>query len=124
IATSDVSDVAVTCVAAGHHVGGTVSGLSAAGLGLANGTDTVTVAATATTFSLSALLNTGAAYAVTVQTQPTGQVCSVANGSGTLSSADVSNVVVTCAEQAFALGGSVSGLTASGLVLANGSDTL
>ena len=38
--------------------------------------------------------------------------------------ANVSNVVVTCSNETFNVGGTISGLTASGLVLANGSDTL
>ncbi|MDE0952925.1 MAG: hypothetical protein OSA45_16840 [Halioglobus sp.] len=38
----------------------------------------------------------GSSYAVTVATQPTGQTCIVADGSGTLSGADVSSVSVRC----------------------------
>ena len=42
-------------------------------------------------------LANGASYAVTVGTQPTGQTCSVASGSGTISGANVTNVAVSCA---------------------------
>ena len=38
----------------------------------------------------------GATYAVSVVTQPVNQVCSVANGTGTMQAANVSNVTVTC----------------------------
>jgi hypothetical protein len=48
-------------------------------------------------FTFAARVNAGAAYAVTVATQPAGQTCSVANGSGT-ASAQVSNVNVSCVD--------------------------
>ena len=37
---------------------------------------------------------------------------------------NVTDVAVSCADQAYTVGGSVQGLTASGLVLRNGTDTL
>ncbi len=107
-----------------YRVGGTVSGLIASGLVLANGSDTVSVAANAATFNLPTFIAAGSTYTVTVKNQPAGQVCSVTNGSGTIGTAYVANVVVACSDQSFTLSGTVSGLTASGLVLANGSDTL
>jgi hypothetical protein len=107
--------------AATYSVGGTVSGLSASGLMLANGSDTLTIASSATTFEMAKKILPGTVYAVTVQTQPAGQTCSVTNGSGT-ASASVSNIAATCTNQTFTVGGSVVGLTTSGLVLASGSD--
>lgn len=50
-------------------------------------------------------------YAVGVRTAPPGQTCSVARGTGTVGTTDVSDIEVTCAEQAFSLGGTVSGLS-------------
>ncbi|NKI34365.1 choice-of-anchor D domain-containing protein, partial [Wenzhouxiangella sp. XN79A] len=67
------------------------------------------------------------AYAVTVLTPPTGpsQTCSVSNGSGNLAGANVTNVTVDCVTDTFTVGGTVSGLAGSGLVLQNnGSDDL
>jgi N-acetylneuraminic acid mutarotase len=60
------------------------------------------------------------AYAVTVKTQPTGpvQTCSVANGTGT-ATANVTNVLINCGTTGLTIGGSVSGLLGSGLVLQN-----
>jgi hypothetical protein len=107
--------------AATYSVGGTVSGLTASGLMLANGSDTLTITSNATTFAMAKRILAGTAYAVTVQTQPAGQTCSVTNGSGT-ASANVSNIAATCTNQTFTVGGSVVGLTTSGLVLASGSD--
>jgi len=60
-----------------------------------------------------------------VFTQPTGQTCLVTNGSGT-ANADVTNVAVNCGLPVFyTVGGSVTGLTGTGLVLQNnGGDNL
>jgi len=58
-------------------------------------------------------------YKVTVKTQPSNpsQNCAVTNDRGT-ATANVTNVQVTCVP-VFTLGGSVSGLQGTGLVLAN-----
>jgi 6-phosphogluconolactonase (cycloisomerase 2 family) len=77
-------------------------------------------------FTFATKLNAGAAYAVTVLTQPTGQTCTVASGSGT-ANANVTNVAVTCASSStgVTIGGAVTGLTGTGLVLLdNGGDNL
>ncbi len=107
-----------------YALSGTVSGLTGSGLVLSvNGTP-VTVGSGTTSVALAQNLAAGTAYTVMVATQPAGQTCSVAAGSGTIGSANVANVVVSCSSQAFALSGSISGLTAAGLVLANGADTI
>ena len=128
VGSSNVSSVQVACTASGTYtIGGTISGLTATGLVLANGTDTVSPAANATTFVFSTAVASGANYAVTVSTQPTGETCTVTNGSGTVGSSNVTNVQVACAASTtgtYTIGGTISGLTATGLVLANGSDTV
>jgi hypothetical protein len=48
-----------------------------------------------TSFTFSTAINSGSAYAVTVATQPTGQTCTVTNGSGTVT-ANVTGVSVSC----------------------------
>ena len=53
--------------------------------------DTLSVAANGS-FTFATQLACGAAYSVTVQTDPSGQTCTVANGSGTVGSANVTNV--------------------------------
>ncbi len=107
-----------------YTVGGSISGLTVDGLVLANSGATLTVNSGASTFSFATALASGAAYAVTVQTTPNGLTCSVANGTGTVGTANVSNIVVTCSDKAYALGGTISGLISSGLVLSNGTDQL
>lgn len=123
-ATADVANVVVTCADKAFSVGGTVSGLSVSGLVLANGSDTVAVPANATTFTLPTAVAVGSSYHVTIHTQPAGLACAALGGSGTMPSHDVETVIVSCTDQPFTLGGTISGLTSAGLVLANGSDTL
>jgi len=107
-----------------YFLGATISGLESSGLVLMVNAVAVSVAAGATTQGLASLLPSGTRYSVAVQTQPTGQTCTVAGGTGMIRSANVANVVVTCSDQGYAFGGSISGLNGSGLVLANGTDTL
>ena len=79
-----------------YSVGGSVAGLSGS-LTLQNdGRDALTVTANGS-FTFATELADGAGYEVTVSAQPEGQLCSVANGSGTIDGADVTDVAVTCA---------------------------
>ncbi|MFN3376106.1 MAG: DUF4369 domain-containing protein [Burkholderiaceae bacterium] len=98
-ATGPVENVTVRCenVAAGTYtVGGTVIGLSGAGLVLQNnGRDDLAVGSNGG-FTFGTALAGGTAYAVTVRSQPAGQSCSVRNGTGTVGTAPVSSVEVTC----------------------------
>ena len=102
-----------------HTVGGTVSGLTGAGLVLQNnGGDNLAIPANGA-FTFSTPLKKHASYSVTVLTQPSGQTCTVANGSGSMGGDKVTNVAVTCVSNGFTVGGTVSGLTGTGLVLQN-----
>ena len=77
-------------------LGGTISGLTAAGLVLESGgypVQSVSPAANATSFAFAD--PAAGDYAVTVKTQPAGLQCTVASGTGTIS-ADVTNVAVSC----------------------------
>lgn len=111
-----------------YTVSATVSGLSGSGLVLQdNAGDDKTVSANGS-FEFATSLASGAAYQVSVKTQPDSpaQTCIVANGSGTVAAADVSNVSVTCVNAAaYTVGGTVSGLAGTGLVLQDnaGDDT-
>ena len=121
IAAANVSSVAITCATGAFALSGTVSGLAGTGLVLQNnGGDDLPVGANGA-FTFPSPIASGAAYAVTVKTQPSApaQSCAVANGTGTIGSADITNVSVTCATGTFVIGGTVSGLVGSGLVLQN-----
>jgi 6-phosphogluconolactonase (cycloisomerase 2 family) len=109
-----------------YTIGGTVTGLTGTGLTLAdNGGDILTVPAKATSFTFATALASGAAYAVTVATQPTGQTCTVSTGSGTVGTSNVTTVAVACTTGTFTVGGTITGLTGTGLVLQdNGGDNL
>jgi hypothetical protein len=102
-------------------IGGTVFGLIGGGLVLQNdGKDDLEVKSGGA-FVFPTALPPGAHYDVTVRSQPTGpiQSCQVTNGSGTANGADVLDVQVACVTDAFTVGGTVVGLTGSGLILQN-----
>jgi hypothetical protein len=122
--TANISNVVVTCSNKTFNVGGTISGLTASGLVLANGGDTLSVPAGASSFTMPTAVAYGSDYKVTVATQPTGLTCDVADGSGTIGAGAVTNIAVTCTDKPLSVGGSISGLGRStGLVLVNGTDT-
>lgn len=83
-------------VAPAYSIGGAVSGLSGTVVLQDNGSDMLSVVADGS-FAFGTQLAGGSAYSVTVKTNPAGQTCSVANGSGTVGSADVTTVAVSCA---------------------------
>ena len=122
---ADVTNVAVSCAASPtYSVGGSISGLSGTVVLRDNGGDDLTLTANGS-FAFATKLAGGAAYAVTVKTNPSGQTCSVANGSGTIGSADVSNVAVSCTSNpTYAVGGSTSGLSGTVVLRNNGGDDL
>ena len=62
---------------------------------------------------------------MTVKTNPTGQSCTVSNGSGTVGSANVTSVAVSCANAAsYTIGGTVSGLSGTVVLQDNSADDL
>jgi 6-phosphogluconolactonase (cycloisomerase 2 family) len=86
-----------------------------------NAGNDLAVAAASGNFTFSTALAGGAAYNVTVATQPTSpsQTCAVTGGSGTVGTANVSTVQVACTTNSFSVGATVTGLDANGLVLQN-----
>ena len=108
-----------------YTVGGTLSGL-ASGESVVlqnNGADDLTITADGS-FTFATAIAGGAAYAVTVQTQPAGQTCTVSNSTGTVSGANVANVTVTCSVNTYTIGGTVSGLSGTVVLQNNGGDDL
>jgi NHL repeat len=80
-----------------YTIGGTVSRLQGTVVLQVNGGDNLSVSANGP-FTFTAGLKSGAAYTVTVLTQPSnpGQICSVTNGSSTVAAANITTVAVTC----------------------------
>jgi len=103
--------------AATYSVGGTVTGLTSAGLVLALNGANIPVASGATSFVSSVSFTSGTAYTVTQGTKPATQTCTVTNGTGTVGSANVTNVAVNCVTDTFTVAATVSGLNGTGLVL-------
>jgi hypothetical protein len=88
---------------ANFTVGGSITGLTGTGLVLQNnGADSVAPAPADSSFTFPTRLASGAAYAVTVQTQPANpaQLCVVSGGAGTVGSADVTSVAIACTDVA------------------------
>src|SRR5579863_9955713 len=114
IRTGDAT-VTISCATV-HTIGVSVSGLSGTGLVLQlNGGSDLPIKANGTA-TFSGAIDSGATYAVAVGTQPTfpTQTCSVANSSGTVGTADVKGIAVTCATSiailySFTGGGGVTG---------------
>jgi 6-phosphogluconolactonase (cycloisomerase 2 family) len=119
VGAANVANVAVTCATNTYTVGGSVGGLIGSGLVLQdNGGNDLAIAANGS-FVFSAAVASGSGYTVTIKTQPTSpsQTCVVANGVGTVGSANIANVAVTCTTNTYLVSGSVGGLIGSGLVL-------
>lgn len=82
-----------------YSIGGTVSGLTGTVVLQNNSGDDLTITSDGD-FSFDTSLVSGSSYAVTVFTNPSGQGCTISNGSGSVSGATVSDVVVTCVNDA------------------------
>ena len=102
--------------AAAYSVGGTVSALSGT-LVLENSGGDLTVIQNGQ-FTFATKLANSTDYSVTVKTQPSGQTCTIQNGSGKVNGANVTNVSVTCNGQ---MGGAIQG---NNLALANAVTTI
>src|SRR5262245_40182567 len=89
----------------GYTLSASFQGLTSAGLLLAVSGNRVSIPANSATHSLADSLASGTPYSVTVQAQPTGETCTVANGSGTMPASAVSNVAVNCFVNTFTIGG-------------------
>lgn len=88
-----------TCALNAYPVGGIITGLTADGLVLANGSTggSITVTKNAGTFTMPLQVPYGTTYGITIQAQPTGLVCSVGPaGTGVMGDAPVGNVVIAC----------------------------
>jgi len=125
VGMANVSNVNVSCSSNAFSVGGTISGL---GAGLS-----VVLRNSVTGENLSRNANgpytfatgqaSGATYSISVLTQPAGQTCTVASGSGTIGMANVNNVNVSCATNTYTVGGTLSGLGSGLTVVLRNSST-
>jgi hypothetical protein len=124
--TANVVGVAVSCTTnpVTATVGGTLSGLVANTSVILqdNGGDSLTITANGS-FTFKTAVTGADVYAVTVVTQPINpnQICTVTKGSG-VASANVTDVAVNCV-LSYSIGGTVTGVVGTGLILLNSSDS-
>ena len=117
--------VTVSCIPGLYTVNANVSGLTGTGLVLLdNGTDSLTIPGNGTTPFQTQVPN-GSPYNVTIQTQPSGQTCTLGvPSSGVINGADVS-VNVTCGTTTtYQITVSVTGLTGTLIVQDDQSENL
>jgi hypothetical protein len=127
VTSANISNIQVTCLNA-YAIGGTVSGLSGTGLMLQdNGGNSLPVSAGATSFAFTANVASGGNYSVTVASQPSSpwQTCVPTSASGAVGNANVTSVKITCTMNTYTIGGTISGLSGTGLTLQdNGGNNL
>lgn len=103
-----------------YTVGGAVTGLNGIVVLQINGGDDVALSADGP-FTFPTAISRGTSYSVAVRTQPPGQICTVTNGSGSISGF-VTNVAVKCVAASFNVGGGVTGLAGTLVLQNNGAD--
>ena len=109
-ATFSPNNIGVVCTPKYYNIKGTVSGLVAGTIIVANGNDRVEISAPATTFTMTRIgtdgkplagagsgqVGDGFPYSLAVFQQAPNRNCTIADGVGTMGSADVTNVKITC----------------------------
>ena len=127
VEASNIEDLTVTCTVNTFRVGGLLSGMAGEGLIVSlNETWEVRPESNGDLTFQSAYLPDGTSFLVEVLAQPEGpnQTCIVENGEGTLNGGDITNLDVQCTTNRYAVGGSVEGLTGTGLILSMGTSDL
>jgi hypothetical protein len=95
---ANVNNVNVSCTTNAYTVGGSIVGWNGSNLVLQlNGGSDLFLNSNPFTFLTP--IYSGDTYIVSVSQQPSGQACSVSNASGTVTNANIGNVVVNCADQ-------------------------
>ncbi|WP_440877502.1 hypothetical protein [Thalassotalea sp. PLHSN55] len=116
ISGADVSNVAISCVTDTFTVGGSVTGLSGAGLTLQNNAgDDLAISADGD-FTFATEVEDEGAYAITVSAQPStpAQTCTVEMGAGTIANANVTDAAIRCVTDTLTLvGAAVDGPVAN-----------
>ena len=128
VTNANITTVTVTCTTNTYTVGGTVTGLASGDTLVLqdSGANNLTVLASGT-FTFTAPVASGANYAVTILSQSGAatQTCTVSGGAAMVVAANVTSVAINCTTNTYTIGGTVSGLAGTGLVLRdNGASNL
>ncbi|WP_431265652.1 lactonase family protein [Roseateles chitinivorans] len=128
-ASANVDTVRVVCATRSFAVGGQVGGLQGTGLVLRNNGGDDAVPDATGRFQFRTPIASGGRYAVSVRTQPSNpsQTCTVNAGTadGAMLDADIADVTVSCATNAYKVGGQMRGLWSTSLALQlNGTEDL
>jgi hypothetical protein len=118
--SANVTTVTVTCTTDTFSISGMVTGLSATDMVTLqdNGASNLAVDTSGGgAFTFTDTVASGMPYAVMVLTQPAGLTCTVMNGMGTVTNANITNVQVTCVPNVYTIGGTLSGLPATTTVI-------
>jgi Cep192 domain 4 len=111
LAGGNVSNVQVSCVANKYNVGGLLSGLAAGKTAVItnNGGDDLSLTADGA-FTFGTQVESGGGYSIAIKTQPVGETCTVTNGAGTVATADINQVSITCIVDTYRVSGNLTGL--------------
>lgn len=125
VGQADVSSVEVRCTTLRFTVGGTISGLAGQAISLRLSTGETLTRSADGPFQFVGPVESGATYSVTIPTAPTGRLCELSGGTGRIVDFPVTSVLVRCFPLDYRVGGTVSGLAGTGLLLRNnGADDL
>lgn len=119
IATTNITNVNVTCSDTSYSIGGTISGLGVdQTVVLQNNNDDDLSLDDNGEFTFETNVADGASYNVTILTQPDTQLCSTSNTIGSVASENITDVAINCVD-VFEVGGTLSGLTTASVTIQN-----
>lgn len=97
--TAEIS-VVLKCLLNTHFIKGSITGLTADGLRIVNGSDGIqTIQKGEATFTYAKKIAVGAAYGLTILSQPTGLACAIENGTDIMGDEDRTDIHITCASK-------------------------
>ncbi|TGK55393.1 hypothetical protein EHQ16_08520 [Leptospira kanakyensis] len=129
VAYGNINSIIVNCDPLRYTVGGTITGLDGiTGLVLTNSVDgsTLNVAVASGSFAFTQTYLDGTTYNVSVTTQPNHPVqnCLTTNGSGTISGANVTDIIIACNSTAFPIEVTAVGIASGTLSIRNNNSEL
>jgi hypothetical protein len=107
--TANITNINVLCSTNTFTIGGQVTGLQGTVTLNLNGGSPLSIGIKGP-FVFPTSVSFGGNYSVTVATQPASQTCVVSEATGTSVTANVTNIGVSCTDNVYTIGGSISGL--------------